>query len=100
MDLEITVVDAFTDSVFKGNPAAVIITDSWLSDDLMQSIAAENNLSETVFLILAEVPTYQIRCMDFNYNYPLESMENVLASGSNRSLRSLGRAKARPLTNR
>lgn len=61
MDLEITVVDAFTDSVFRGNPAAVIITDSWLSDDLMQSIAAENNLSETAFLVLAEASTYQIR---------------------------------------
>lgn len=61
MDLEITVVDAFTDSVFSGNPAAVIITDSWLSDDLMQSIAAENNLSETAFLVLSEASTYQIR---------------------------------------
>lgn len=61
MDLEITVVDAFTDSVFRGNPAAVIITDSWLPDDLMQSIATENNLSETAFLVLAEALTYQIR---------------------------------------
>lgn len=61
MELEITVVDAFTDSVFGGNPAAVIILDKWLSDDLMQSIAAENNLSETAFLVLAEALTYQIR---------------------------------------
>lgn len=61
MELEITVVDAFTDSVFGGNPAAVIITDEWLSDDLMQSIAAENNLSETAFLVLAGASTYQIR---------------------------------------
>lgn len=61
MELEINVVDAFTDTVFRGNPAAVIITDSWLSEDLMQSIAAENNLSETAFLVLAEASTYQIR---------------------------------------
>lgn len=51
MELEINVIDAFTDSVFKGNPAAVIITDNWLTDNLMQSIALENNLSETAFLV-------------------------------------------------
>lgn len=61
MELEITVVDAFTDSVFGGNPAAVIITDEWLPDDLMQSIATENNLSETAFLVLAKASSYQIR---------------------------------------
>lgn len=61
MELEITVVDAFTDSVFGGNPAAVIITEKWLPDDLMQSIAAENNLSETAFLVLSEASIYQIR---------------------------------------
>ncbi len=61
MELEITVVDAFTDAVFGGNPAAVIITDEWLSDDLMQSIAAENNLSETAFLVSTDTSTYQIR---------------------------------------
>ena len=52
MQLEINVIDAFTDSVFKGNSAAVIITENWLSDELMQSIAMENNLSETAFLVL------------------------------------------------
>jgi PhzF family phenazine biosynthesis protein len=61
MELEINVIDAFTDSVFRGNPAAVIITDSWLSEDLMQSIAIENNLSETAFVVLAQASTYQIR---------------------------------------
>jgi len=61
MELELVVVDAFTDSVFGGNPAAVIITDEWLSDGLMQSIAAENNLSETAFVVLDEASTYQIR---------------------------------------
>ena len=54
MQLEINVVDAFTDTVFKGNSAAVIITNDWLSDELMQSIAMENNLSETAFLVADE----------------------------------------------
>ena len=40
-------VDAFTQALFQGNPAAVIIRDDWLADDLMQKIAMENNLSET-----------------------------------------------------
>jgi PhzF family phenazine biosynthesis protein len=61
MELEINVIDAFTDTVFKGNPAAVIITDSWLSEDLMQSIASENNLSETAFLVRDNADTYKIR---------------------------------------
>lgn len=64
MQLAINVVDAFTDTVFKGNPAAVIITENWLTDDLMQSIALENNLSETAFLVKAasgDGDTYQIR---------------------------------------
>jgi len=44
-------VDAFTSTVFSGNPAAVCILDSWLDDNMLQSIAAENNLSETAFLV-------------------------------------------------
>lgn len=43
-------VDAFTDHLFSGNPAAVLILENWLSDDLMLSIAQENNLAETAFL--------------------------------------------------
>lgn len=45
------VVDAFTETIFKGNPAAVCILDHWLSDTLMQQIAIENNLSETAFSV-------------------------------------------------
>lgn len=45
------VVDAFTDKVFAGNPAAVCVMDAWLPDDLMQKIAWENNLSETAFVV-------------------------------------------------
>lgn len=44
-------VDAFTDKVFKGNPAAVCPLEKWISTDLMQAIAEENNLSETVFFV-------------------------------------------------
>ncbi|MFC7687032.1 PhzF family phenazine biosynthesis protein [Ureibacillus sp. GCM10028918] len=45
------VVDAFAEKVFEGNPAAVCILENWLSDDLMQLIAKENNLSETAFTV-------------------------------------------------
>jgi len=44
-------VDAFTDKIFSGNPAAVCMLDSWISDDLMQSIGNENNLAETAFVV-------------------------------------------------
>jgi PhzF family phenazine biosynthesis protein len=51
MKIPIYQVDAFTSEVFSGNPAAVCILDSWIDDNLLQSIAAENNLSETAFLV-------------------------------------------------
>ncbi len=44
-------IDAFTGSVFAGNPAAVCPLESWPDDSLLQSIAAENNLSETAFYV-------------------------------------------------
>jgi PhzF family phenazine biosynthesis protein len=51
MKLPVYQVDAFTDRLFKGNPAAVVLCESALSIDTMQSIAAENNLAETAFVI-------------------------------------------------
>jgi PhzF family phenazine biosynthesis protein len=51
MKLELYQVDAFASEVFGGNPAAVSIHHSWLPDSLMQWIAAENNLSETAFVV-------------------------------------------------
>lgn len=51
MRIRLYQVDAFTDRVFGGNPAAVCILDEWLDDRLMQNIAAENNLSETAFAV-------------------------------------------------
>jgi len=60
MDLPLYHVDAFTDSVFGGNPAAVVPLSHWLDDQLLQRIAAENNLSETAFFV-GENGRYQLR---------------------------------------
>jgi PhzF family phenazine biosynthesis protein len=46
-------VDAFADRPFTGNPAAVVPLEAWLPDEVMQAIAAENNLSETAFTVPA-----------------------------------------------
>jgi len=48
-------VDAFTGRLFAGNPAGVCLLADWLPDELLQSIAAENNLSETAFLVRRDV---------------------------------------------
>jgi len=53
-------VDAFTDKLFRGNPAAVCLLDEWLSEEQMQKIGAENNLSETAFLV-PKGDDYEIR---------------------------------------
>lgn len=45
------VIDAFTDRLFAGNPAAVCVMDKWPAERLMMNIAAENNLSETAFVV-------------------------------------------------
>ena len=49
MKQKIYQIDAFTTKLFGGNPAAVCILDEWLANELMQKIAAENNLAETAF---------------------------------------------------
>ncbi len=54
MKQKIYQIDAFTDSVFSGNPAAVCPLDNWLSDDLLQKIAMENNLAETAYYVKQE----------------------------------------------
>ena len=53
MRLRIFQIDAFTDAVFGGNPAAVCPLESWLDDATLQAIANENNLSETAFFVSA-----------------------------------------------
>ncbi|KZX56595.1 isomerase [Halioglobus sp. HI00S01] len=54
MNIPIYQVDAFTSSVFGGNPAAVMPLAHWLEDRQLQALAAENNLSETAFLVAAD----------------------------------------------
>lgn len=51
MKIPLYQIDAFAEKPFSGNPAAVCPLDGWLSDEIMQSIALENNLSETAFLV-------------------------------------------------
>lgn len=53
--------DAFTTELFMGNPAAVIVTEQWLDDALMQKIALENNLAETAFVKVIDAENYEIR---------------------------------------
>ena len=68
MNLSIFQIDAFTKKNFAGNPAAICPLPEWLPDDLMQKIAAENNLSETAFFVKKEnlyelrwfTPTFEI----------------------------------------
>ena len=68
--LPIYQVDAFTDALFAGNPAAVVPLDAWLADGLLQSIAAENNLAETAF-ILPDGDGYQLRWFTPTVEVPL-----------------------------
>jgi PhzF family phenazine biosynthesis protein len=49
--IPIFVLDAFADKLFGGNPAAVCPLEEWLPDEMLQAIAAENNLSETAFFV-------------------------------------------------
>lgn len=53
-------IDAFADKVFSGNPAAVCPLEQWLSDEILQKIAMENNLAETAFYVKQD-KQYQIR---------------------------------------
>lgn len=61
MKTPIYFINAFTQAVFKGNSAAVVVTQQWLSDDKMQLIAKENRLSETAFIVQQTDGQYAIR---------------------------------------
>ncbi|QNA43307.1 PhzF family phenazine biosynthesis protein [Lacibacter sediminis] len=63
MKLSLYQVDAFTSTLFKGNPAAVVPLEKWIDDELMQKLAMENNLAETVFFVPSktEGADYDIR---------------------------------------
>jgi PhzF family phenazine biosynthesis protein len=60
MRLPIYQIDAFTNEQFKGNPAAVCPLEEWIDENLMQKIAAENNLAETAFFVKKE-EGYELR---------------------------------------
>lgn len=60
MSLSIYQVDAFTSKLFAGNPAAVVPLEEWMTDEKMQNIASENNLSETAFFV-KEGESYRLR---------------------------------------
>jgi len=80
MELKLYQIDAFANKPFEGNPAAICPLDNWLPDALMQSIAAENNLSETAFI----VPTdkgYHIRW--FTEEISFESKSGILTVTKN-----------------
>ncbi|SEA09858.1 PhzF family phenazine biosynthesis protein [Microbulbifer marinus] len=70
MQLPIYQADAFTSSLFGGNPAALIPLQQWLADDLLQSIAAENNLAETAFTVPA-VDGFELRWFTPTAEVPL-----------------------------
>ena len=70
MKLKLYQVDAFTDKLFGGNPAAVIPLESWIEDELMQKIAMENNLSETAFIVKTD-DGYHIRWFTPEYEIDL-----------------------------
>ncbi len=72
MDVPLVQIDAFADAPLEGNPAAVMPLPHWLADDLLQGVAAENNLSETAYLVRdlpatapappePEAPAYHLR---------------------------------------
>ena len=60
MTIRLLQIDTFTDRVLGGNPAAVCPLDAWLDEATMQAIAAENNLSETAFMV-PEGEGYRLR---------------------------------------
>jgi PhzF family phenazine biosynthesis protein len=70
MRLDIYQVDAFTNKVFGGNPAAICPLDEWLDAELMQKIALENNLSETAFFV-KKGDAYEIRWFTPTYEIDL-----------------------------
>lgn len=60
MEINQYIIDAFTDKPFTGNPAAVVVLDSFLDESIMKNMAMENNFSETAFVV-KEGDKYHIR---------------------------------------
>jgi PhzF family phenazine biosynthesis protein len=61
MKIPLFYIDAFSSEVFKGNPAAVCLLDTWLPDEVLQSIAKEHNLSETAFVVREDKEVFQLK---------------------------------------
>jgi len=61
MKIKIFQIDAFTDKLFGGNPAAVCPLDHWLEDAILQNIAVENNLAETAFFVILPNNHFHLR---------------------------------------
>lgn len=70
-EIPVLVVNAFTETLFGGNPAAVVITDTPLRDTTMQSIAQQHNLSETAFLVRSEGNRFHLRWFTPTKEVPL-----------------------------
>lgn len=77
--LDIYHVDAFTSTVFSGNPAAVCVLESWLSDCQLNMIAKENNLPVTAFLV-RNIDQYEIRWITPEYELDLCGHGSLAAS--------------------
>ena len=61
MTLDIYQIDAFTDQIFKGNPAAVCPLNEWISDRILLNIAKENNLAETAYFVHIRDNVFHLR---------------------------------------
>jgi PhzF family phenazine biosynthesis protein len=78
MRLPIYIADAFTQQAFKGNPAAICIVDDTISDDILQSIAKEMNLSETAFVSPATNFKESTTTLNFNLRWFTPTVEVAL----------------------
>ena len=67
MELKLDIINAFTETQFKGNPAAVVVTDTPLAETLMQNIASQNNLSETAFLCPTTTDQASVATAPYDY---------------------------------
>lgn len=80
--MRLWLVDAFAEQVFSGNTAGVVPLDEWLSDELMQSIAAENNCAETAFFVPSGLKgNYELRWFTPQSEVPLPG-HATLAAGA------------------
>jgi PhzF family phenazine biosynthesis protein len=100
MRVPIYQIDAFTDKLFGGNPAAVCPLEAWLPEATMQAIAAENNLAETAFFVPDGVdytlrwftPTVEVDSAGMRHSHRRTSSSSFL----NRNARACVSTRSRP----